>query len=360
MVRESVLKSENRKQKIQRKRKICFSIFSFFLFSVFFSFTVCAAEGDKTSQTSHGTKSISGPSFPSIASTEDEGEKKELVLKIMIVNPSKQHKQVYPMKAYLPEEIQPKHILSKEDLEIGFDADKNTYYVTKQLELDPGQSVVKTIKVEDIWRIPDKQLKDISEEASQLFKKVEGTSYEEKARLLLSNMEVLLTQIYELQNDATMTPEEHISAYRENKSKLREIELDMIALRRLVFQAATGKSTLGGNAGTGAGAGFLGAAFNPETVSKENKGSLPEWVAWRVIFMILGFLALGANSFYLIWNRQLSALEARKKLEASKQKPQTIFEDVLGNVTVENTTDKIIIPTSAKPQPSTKPKGQVA
>lgn len=240
---------------------------------------------------------------------------KSIMLKVMIVNPSQKHKQTYPMKAFLPQEVLPEHIVHKEDLEVGYDAEKQSYFVAKEIELDPGQSVVKTIEVSDIWVIPEERLKEISDESNELFDKLAGTKYEEKARFLVNNMEILLTHIFEMQNDKTLTPEEHISAYRENKDKLREIELDLVVLRRLMISS-------GESGAENANGGFL--PFSAGSSGAGNQGgAIPAWVAWQVIFFILIFLGVVSGVFYWIWHRQLRVVEKRKNSNESYSKEES-------------------------------------
>ncbi len=52
-----------------------------------------------------------------------------IILKVVAVNPSKEQNQKADVKAYLPKEIQPEHILDKEDLEISYDTQQGSYYV---------------------------------------------------------------------------------------------------------------------------------------------------------------------------------------------------------------------------------------
>lgn len=291
--------------------------------------SVATATGDVPPQAEMDSKMLLPP--PQEARADDV---KKLILKIMIVNPSSKHQQKYPIKAALPSEIEPQHILSKEDLQVAFDSENGSYFLTQEVILDPGQSIVKTIEVEDIWRVSTETLTGLSEEAAGLMKKMQGTAYEEKARLLVQNTEVLLTQIYESQDDPNATPQEHIELFHENKRKIKEIELDLVALRRLVFEATGEKGIIKSGEGATGSFGFLGAGFRAEELAKNLSGAIPGWVAWRIIFVILGFLVLAAAVFYGIWAYQLQKLDQSKqgKSGATKFTPRSteaIFQDVL-------------------------------
>ncbi len=286
---------------------------------------------------------------------DDKSDVKKMVLKIMVVNPSSKFQQKYPLKAALPAEILPQHIISKEDLQIAFDADKSAYYLTQEVLLDPGQSVVKTIVVEDIWLIPQDQLNGISQEAAKLMERVEGTGYESKARLLIQNTEVLLTQIFESQNDSKLTPDQHISVFHENKQKLKEIELDLVALRRLVFEATGDHSIMKLGDGESASMGFIGKGFKPELISRNLKGAIPASVAWKIIFIILVFIGLAVVAFYFIWYLQLKSLEDQKK-KAEKIKKKETTEEILFKELIENSQTKINPSPSGPKFDDTKPR----
>lgn len=250
---------------------------------------------------------------------------KSLVFKMMVVNPSDKFKQTYSMKSYLPEEVEPRHIISKEDLEVGYDAEKRSYYTAKEIELDPGASVVKSIEIEDVWRILEAEINDNATEAREVYGKLKDSKFEAKARLLLSNVEVLLTQVFERQNDATVTPEEHISIFRENKKKLRDVELDLVALRRLLANAG-GDAGLFGKAQDSV---LMTTTWDKEAADKaKGGGSIPAWVAWRVIFGILIFVGVVSLGFYLMWQWQLKKSESRN---TGKKKEEAInLDEILG------------------------------
>ncbi len=246
-------------------------------------------------------------------------ERPPLVLKLMIVNPSTKYKQTYPLKAYLPEEIKPDYIVGKEDLEIGYDADKKVYYVTKEVELEPGASVVKSLKVEDIWFIAETELNQLSEEAHDLYDKLKNTQYAEQGRLLMNNIEVLLMQILERQNNSSLAPDAHISVYRENRQKMHDMEMDLMSLRR--FLAAAGDPSFLANAKAQNGA--LGALFSRWAETTRRNGNIPAYLLWKVIFSILIFVGMMTLLFVVIWQQQMRmSLRRRSQMERPEAPPK--------------------------------------
>ena len=262
---------------------------------------------------------------------EATGERMPVVLKMMVVNPSDKYAQTFPLKAYLPAEIKPEHIIDKEDLDVVYDAEANAYYVSREIELKPGESVVKVLKIQDVWFIPDKELENKSEEATDLFGKLKNSRYEEQARLLLNNIEVLLLQITERQNDTSMTPQEHIAVYRENKGKLRDIEMDLMSLRRFVVVAGenSGLPSIGKSSDQSGMPAFI-AKLSATTQGSKKGGTVPGWVLWRVIFTVLGFTGFMSLVFVWVWQRQVNIVKQRHKM-SDKEEDQNLPDLRLGD-----------------------------
>ncbi len=241
------------------------------------------------------------------------GDDHTLTLKIMVVNPSQKHEQVFPLKAYLPEELKQENVLNQDGLDVSYDAEKRSYFVEGDLKLAPGQSTVKTIVVEDIWYIQNEKLDTLSSEANDLFKKLSGTKHAEQGRLLLNNIEVMLMQISERQNDKNLSPQEHISAYRENKRKVYDIEMDLMSMRRFI-NVAVGD---GGFGASGSSGNFSMPGFSDKMkkmLEASQSGVVPSAVLWRVIFSILVFLGLVSFVFLHIWQRQMKLMSHHREL----------------------------------------------
>ena len=249
------------------------------------------------------------------ATFEEASKPNYLIFKMMIVNPSEKFKQTYPMKAYLPEEVLPEHILERDGLQIAYDANKKTYYVTEEVELDPGQSVIKSIQIKDVWFVPVERMDTVSQEAQELFEKLKSTRFESKARLLMNNIETLLLQIFESQMDKTVTPEEHISVFRDNKDKLRDVEMDLMAMRRFVVST-------GGELGPGfgkEGGGMWSFLSGADSGLGKAGGAIPAGMVWRIIFLIVSFTGVMSLVFFWIWQKQLQITDQRRRKAAQKQ-----------------------------------------
>ncbi|MSR78408.1 MAG: hypothetical protein EXS63_09355 [Candidatus Omnitrophica bacterium] len=318
---------------------LCLLIFAYCLLPPAFCFAADADGGKNfkgSSFAAHEAETAQKSSAPTASSSDSKKEIKSFSLKLMVVNPSKTNKQIYKMKYPLPSEVQPQHVLSKDGLGVGYDANLKSYYMEGNVEIDPGQSIVKVIVVEDVWYIPEDKLKELSKDAQTTFEKLLGTSFQGRAMFLSNNIDVMLGQILETQNDENLTAEEHISAYRQNKEKFKEAELDLALLRRLEVMATTGNPGLFGKDDSDSKKednGLLGQILkNAKANSRKNveQGAVPAWVIWRVILGILFFVGISAMMFHLSWSSQMRTMEKRKKEKLKPgSDPHDIFPEML-------------------------------
>ena len=57
-----------------------------------------------------------------------------IVLKIIAVNPSKEQSQRVPVKVYLPKETKPEDVIDKSDLDVAYDTQQGSYYVSGEYD----------------------------------------------------------------------------------------------------------------------------------------------------------------------------------------------------------------------------------
>lgn len=201
----------------------------------------------------------------------------EFTLKVMAINPSKEQTQRVQIKAPLPKEIRPEDILDKSDLEVAYDSQENAYFVHGEYELKPEEAIEREIVVKDIWTVPMDELASMRSEVTQTTKLLENTDFQERASFLETVIETKLNKILERQQLPVVSPDKHISAYRENLALLDSVKADLMIARSLLTQAKPRAATL---------------------------------VVWKLFIWIVLFLGLMSLSFYLIWHRQLKAMPA--------------------------------------------------
>ena len=197
-----------------------------------------------------------------------------LILKVIIVNPSKEQTQNVPLKAYLPKEVKPDDVLEKGDLEVAYDTQQGSYYVTRDFELKPGETLERDIEIRDIWSLSDTELESLRIETIKIADLLKNTEFADRVSFLKNNIESKLNQIIENQRSSPANPEQHISDYRDNLRTLENVKADMALSRSLLSQAKP----------------------------------LPTIIVWRLIIAIIIFLGILAASFFFIWQKQAKVI----------------------------------------------------
>lgn len=210
----------------------------------------------------------------------------EIVLRIMAVNPSETRAQTIPLEAYLPREAGPDDILDLGDFTLDYDVEKGAYYVYEVVDLEPGQTLERSIRLRDIWQISQRDLEDLSVKARELVRSLEESGHFEMANQLSQDIERKQTEIVRAQvglGDAM--PQMRIATYRANKEKLKKIEENVNQLERLLMEQRLAE-----------------AADSSLRVPAERSWA----IIWGVI-IVLGVLSL---IFFIIWNKQAGALRS--------------------------------------------------
>ncbi len=231
----------------------------------------------------------------------------EVVLKIMVVNPSATEVKEFDIRSPLPPEVKPEHVLDAEGLKVDYDSQAGTYVLVGMVTLKPKESVVKRVVLEDVWIIPPDRFTTLRRETSDIMAKLTGTMYEERGRVMARAIERQLTEIEESQHQPLLSPVQHITQYREDIKRLQMVESDLVSLRQLMVMAALNPTTTP--------APLLAADQKPaNAASGHDRGTLSILATWRIIFVMLGLLGFMSLSFFLVWQRQL-------KRQLAKQAP---------------------------------------
>ena len=153
-----------------------------------------------------------------------------VILRILVVNPSQTESQTVPVKIYLPKEVSPKDILDLGDLELDYDAEKGMYFAHNNVDLEPGQSIIKMVKMEDIWVFPENQLAEYIHQAKEIASRLENSAYTEEAKAFVLAVESKVQEILERQKITASNAGEHIRAYREGSLLIGSIKRDLSEL----------------------------------------------------------------------------------------------------------------------------------
>ncbi len=209
-----------------------------------------------------------------------------ITLRVVAVNPSEESTQTVPIKVYLPLEVKPEDIIYKEDLEVAYDAQLGTYYVSGEYELKPKEVLEKEIEIKDVWVVDEAQILALRKEAKDVFSGFAKTGYADKANVLYGDVEKKLNEVEEKQKASANNPSQHISDYRYCVSQLESAKNDLLSAKTLL------------------------AEVQPRGLAK---------LTWKIIIFIIVFLGILGLTFYIIWQQQAKSEQERKLSEENKE-----------------------------------------
>jgi predicted HicB family RNase H-like nuclease len=211
-----------------------------------------------------------------------------VILKVTAMNPSTEQPQKVKVKAYLPKEAKPEHIVDRGDLDVAYDTQQGSYYVYGEYELKPMEVLDKDIELRDIWVIQSAEIESMRAETVKIAGLLKNTEFSDRIVFLKNNIESKLNEIVESQKNPATNPEKHISQYRENLRILESVKMDLSLARSLLSQAK----------------------------------AVPTVVVWRLVLAIVIFLGLIGASFYFIWQKQVKAITGEDSFFIPKDEGQ--------------------------------------
>ncbi|HNX69501.1 MAG TPA: hypothetical protein PKI45_08465 [Candidatus Omnitrophota bacterium] len=167
----------------------------------------------------------------------------DVKVKILAVNPSSDKSLKTKISQALPIEIDPaQDIIDKAGLEVQFDPETKTNYLTKEVELQPKETKTFEVRVRDVWNIPSDQIEEVKRNLEQQILALKGTKYEDTGKLLYDKAQENLDRIVEEQG-RPMAIKQHVELYRAHVQQLQDIKnnaLSLDAMRRLEEEKNTG------------------------------------------------------------------------------------------------------------------------
>ena len=168
-----------------------------------------------------------------------------VVLKMVVANPS-EIKQTINFRSALPKEIRPDDIINKsDDLKLEFDAENDRWFASSSVELTGKKSETKFVEVRDIWRISDDEIESLRRESEELSVPLKDTGFYAQSITIKNDISARLDKIKTVQNQESITPEEHILNYRENKIELETVNKNIESLKKLVSDTSDGNNFKG-------------------------------------------------------------------------------------------------------------------
>ncbi len=227
-----------------------------------------------------------------------------IILKSTVVNPSTTKTQTAVLKGYLPKETRPEDIVDLGDLKIDYDIARGLYYVYKECELAPGESVMRSIELKDVWVITAAEIDALTGQAKEIVEKLKKTAYFDTAVILEKDIETKSGEILTRQDRAANAlPQTHIAVYRENVEMLSSIKTTLAQLDDMLL-----KTKLSGAEG----------GLPRKKVSVK--------ATWWLILAVVISLGLISIVFFIIWHRQatgISEMREEKKEEEEILPPES-------------------------------------
>lgn len=161
----------------------------------------------------------------------------KVLLKILASNPADKPQQC-EIKSNLPARIRPDDVISHDGLELGYDIKNDIYFVHKVELLAPGATSDYTIEINDIWVIPEKELKGMRSRSSELAKKLEGSEYEPIVKDVAQAVSDRLKMIEGRQSENLIRADnaiDHIQAYERSLKDMKRVKLRVGHLENLVL-----------------------------------------------------------------------------------------------------------------------------
>ncbi len=212
-----------------------------------------------------------------------------IVFKIVIANPSEK-KQVITFRSALPKEIQPKNLINKDaDLNLEFDAEKDRWFVSSEIEIAGNQSITKFVQVADIWKIDEDEIKNLKNEASELSKVLENSNSFAQGVIIKNDISNRLDKILLIQKQDSITPEEHILNYRTNLLEIETAKKNLDSLKTLAVDNSNNNN-------------FKGSLLGVSTV-----------MTWSIILVVI--VGVGVLLIFLV-----VALRSKKEISYNQER----------------------------------------
>ncbi len=225
-------------------------------------------------------------------------------LKIHVANPSQKEPQTVPVKVYLPKEATPKDVKDLGELKLDYDPETGAYYVHGDVVVEAGQSITKTVHMQDIWVFSEDQLVSFVGRAKERAGKLTEPAAAQEATGIVQRVEQKVEAILKRQKETDGQPAERIQAYRQGLAVITTIEQDLDALDKLK-QVPFGREGKNLSREPDSRMALLaGSGDSPEGGAPLGR-SISMTTAWRMIFAILAFLGALSAVFFLTWHRLL-------------------------------------------------------
>lgn len=230
-------------------------------------------------------------------------------IKLLAINPSDTQKQKVPIRYNLPKEVRKEDVIDTGTMSVEYDAKNATYYLYKEVELEPKASVTFQVIMQDKWEIPPEQLESLKKNITDKLKTLEGSDQYETAKMLADKLLGKVDDMVTSQNQAAGDIAKKIEVNRLNRQIMEQMDGDVHSMEYLARIAKAGEE-----AGT---IKFIIEADNPSDAPMETRIThyLPKEILSENIVDKSGFEAgydRDAGQYYLWKNEKFQPKEKKR------------------------------------------------
>jgi uncharacterized protein YgiM (DUF1202 family) len=200
-------------------------------------------------------------------------------LHFLITNPAKDTRRVR-FKAPLPKEVTPEDIMDTDGLSVEYDPNAQTYFVSAEIELAPGESLRKKVEIKDIWIFDPEKIASMRQQAKSYLNTLSKTQYSAQATLIFTEMDKLLDELLKKQAKSYDSPQNHIIVYRTNQKRMQSAEMLISKLRDMVTESGVSKGLLG------------------------SIGGIQTFAVWGIVLVVIFGFAFISAVIFAMWRQQ--------------------------------------------------------
>lgn len=204
-----------------------------------------------------------------------------VIIKFVIVNPSSSTDQKIPFKAFLPKEVKQEYIMDLGGLNLNYDTSTEQYYVTADINLQAGESVIRSVEIKDIWLISEDEVNSLRKQAEEMANGLKETSYFAQALTLKTDINTRLDKVLRKQKENNSTPQDHILAYRENQEDIKAVQDNLTGLKDLVLNSGAGRQ-------------FLASI-----------GGIQAFATWGIVLALIFGMGILGSFYYSLWRKKV-------------------------------------------------------
>jgi hypothetical protein len=172
-------------------------------------------------------------------------EEGSIIFRGVITNPSAIISQTVTLKFYLPRELTKENVISLDpSLTVQYDPTEEALFVSGEYSLKPLATKLVFVETEDIWQLTKPELDSYRNQAAELVKPLDQTSYFAQGAILKTEIDTALDKIG-LKFNKAIAPENRIRAFREAQLELAGVKTNLARLQDLAGQAANTGSIFG-------------------------------------------------------------------------------------------------------------------